>query len=144
MTCLESGLAVESAPGGGAVGHVTEVIRNARCGLSPKNELLEAFSIAVARADLLLLADLLSDDVTWLPVGGRPVTGKDKVCRAITRYSPATTLSIDHVVSHGRDGAVDGIAEFGRKRRAFCHVFEFGNAKGTQIAAIRTYSVALA
>ena len=75
MTCLESGLDVESAPGGEVVGQVTEVIRNANCGNSPK---------------------------------------------------------------------VDGSADYSRKRRAFCHLSEFSNAKGTQIAAIRTHSVALA
>lgn len=121
---------------------MTRVTRSKDCGNSPKNELLEAFSIAVARKDLSLIADLLVDDARWLPAGRKPVVGKDAVSRAITKYAPATSLTIEHVISHGRAGAVNGYAEFGRKRRAFCHVFEFSGARGDRIKAITTYSAA--
>lgn len=121
---------------------MTQVTRSKDCGNSPKNELLEAFSIAVARKDLSLIGDLLAEDARWLPAGRKPVVGKDAVARAITKYAPATSLTIEHVISHGRAGAVNGYAEFGRKRRAFCHVFEFSNARGDRIEAITTYSAA--
>jgi hypothetical protein len=63
--------------------------------------------------------------------------------RGITREDPATNVTIDHVVSHGKAGAVDGMIAFGRKRRAFCHVFEFGSAKGTHVNRIISYAIPL-
>jgi hypothetical protein len=62
---------------------------------------------------------------------------------SVTRYGPATALSIEHVMSHGRSGAVNGVAAFGRKRRAFCLVGEFGNAKGCDVREMTSYSIAL-
>jgi hypothetical protein len=88
------------------------------------------------------MGELLVDDARWLPAGRKPVVGKEAVSRAIAKYAPATSLTIEHVISHGRAGAVNGYAEFGRKRRAFCHVFEFSSAKGDRIKAITTYSAA--
>jgi hypothetical protein len=59
------------------------------------------------------------------------------------RSGKATALTIAHVMSHGRSGAVDGVVVFGDKERAFCHVFEFGSAKGDDVSGITTYSVAI-
>ena len=120
---------------------MTKVIKKDDCRNSPKNELLQAFCIAVARKDLDLIADLLTDDVVWHQIGRKPVAGSAAVAKAITQHGPATTIRIDHAISHGKAGSVDGIVEFGGKHRAFCHVFEFRSAKGDSIKSIRTYSV---
>jgi len=73
-----------------------------------------------------------------------PVIGREPFCRPITRHGPASSVTIEHVISHGKAGAVNGVVEFGRKQRAFCYVFEFSNAKGTAVKAITAYSIPLA
>ena len=80
---------------------MTRVIKDGNCGNSPKNELLQAFCIAAARKDLELIEDLMADDVAWHPVGRKPVIGSRSVARAITKHCPASSLRIQHVVSHG-------------------------------------------
>lgn len=120
---------------------MTRVIKDKNCRNSPKNELLQAFCIAAARKDLELIEDLVTEDVSWQQPGRKPVVGSKAVAKAITKFSPASSLRIEHVISHGKAGSVDGIIEFGGKRRAFCHVFDFRSARGDSIKSIKTFSV---
>lgn len=124
---------------------VTKVKRDPDCGNSPKNQLLQELTIAIASADEAQILALLTTDVQWNPIPSKPVSGAQAVCRALLRYGPATSLTIGRVISHGRSGAVDGVVVFGdkAKKRAFCHVYEFGSAKGVDISGITTYSIAM-
>lgn len=110
---------------------------------SPKNQLLQDLVVAFARADVSRISELVAHDVRWLPVGRQPVMGVDEFCRAITRYGPATRLTIERVISNQRAGAVNGVVEFGHKQRAFCYVFEFGTAPAVEVRTITSYSIAL-
>ncbi len=60
-----------------------------------------------------------------------------------TRHGQASAITIEHAISHGRTGAINGEVQFGRKRRAFCLVVEFTSAKGSKVREITSYSVAL-
>lgn len=124
-------------------GTVTNITKSPDCGNSPKNQLLQNLVIALACADFATIHRLVAEDVCWLPAGKQPVSGVAAVCKAITRHGLASRLVIEHVVSHGKAGSVNGVVEFGGKARAFCHVFEFSSAKGTAVSCITTYSVAL-
>ena len=120
-----------------------KVIRSSDCGNSPKQKLLEDMSVALAGADAGLIDSLTVPELVWLHVGGNPVEGQDAVLSAIRQSGPATEVSIERVVSHGRVGAVNGIITRGGKRTAFCHMFEFNNTKCTHVKSISTYSVVL-
>jgi hypothetical protein len=122
---------------------MTEIRTAGNCGNSPKNQLLHDLAIALASADTPRLAAIVTEDVRWLPVGNKPVSGTDAFCRAVTRFGPATAITIEHVVSHGKAGAVNGVVEFGRKQRAFCLVVEFNSAKGSEVSKITSYSIPL-
>jgi hypothetical protein len=122
---------------------MTELQLNKNCGNSPKNQLLQELTVAMALADVERLSDLVTADVQWTQMGRMPVSGSQSVCRALARLGRATALKIDHVISHGSSGAVDGVVVFRRKRRAFCHVFDFASAKGTGVSGITTYSIAV-
>jgi hypothetical protein len=51
-------------------------------------------------------------------------------------------LTICHVVTHGKAGAVNGAIQFeGGPSREFCDVYGFTNAKGTCVQAITSYVV---
>jgi len=110
------------------------------CANSPKAHTLQDFVTAIAVADPDVLSQLLSDNVQWTPIGAKPVSGAAAVCRALVRHGPASSLTINHIVVHGRSGAVDGTSEYRRKRRAFYIVVDFTNAKGDKIGAITSFS----
>ncbi len=51
-------------------------------------------------------------------------------------------LTIHHVLTHGKSGAVDGTLDLADgKTLAFCDVYEFGSAKGTSVKAITAYTI---
>lgn len=106
--------------------------------------MLQDLTIALSRADFLRIRERVSEDILWTVPGRKPVNGVDAFCKAITRHGLATSLDIQHVISHGKAGAIDGVVQFGNKRRAFCHVFEFSSAKGGRVKSITTYSLPLA
>ena len=120
-----------------------KVIRSSDCGHSPKQKLVEDMSVALAGADAGLIDSLAVPELVCLHIGKKPVEGQDAMLSAIRESGPATEVAIERVVSHGRAGAVNGIIRRGGKRTAFCHMFEFNNAKGTHVKSISTYSVVL-
>lgn len=119
---------------------MTRITSHADCGNSPKNLLLQELTIAIACADKQGIAALVTNDVRWLPAGGEAVAGAAAVCEAITREGAAASVTIDHVLSHGKAGAVDGVIVYGKASRAFCHVFEFATAIGTHVRRIISYA----
>ena len=120
-----------------------KVIRSSGCGNSPKQKLVEDMSVALAGADVGIMASLAVPELVWLHIGKKPIEGQDAVLSAIRKSGPATEVAIDRVVSHGRAGAVNGIITRSGKHTAFCHMFEFKNAKGTHVKSISTYSMVL-
>ena len=120
-----------------------KVIRSSGCGNSPKQKLVEDMSVALAGADVGIMASLAVPELVWLHIGKKPIEGQDAVLSAIRKSGPATAVTIERVVSHGRAGAVNGIITRRGKHTAFCHMFEFKNAKGTHVKSISTYSMVL-
>ncbi|MEO6878248.1 MAG: hypothetical protein ABI205_07195, partial [Gemmatimonadaceae bacterium] len=56
------------------------------------------------------------------------------------RPTPASTLVIQHVVSHGRAGAVAAALTYPNQPASdFCLFFTFANAKGSAVNTILTY-----
>jgi hypothetical protein len=122
---------------------MTLITKHENCGNSPKNRTLLELTIAFARADVPRLGRLLVDDVVWTPAGKKAISGRDKVIEGMLRHGPASELELKHVVSHGKHGAVDGVIVFGRKRIAFCFMYEFSSARGTAVSAYTSFTQAL-
>ena len=120
-----------------------KVIRSSGCGNSSKQKLVVDMSVALAGADVGIMASLAVPELVWLHIGKKPIEGQDAVLSAIRKSGPATEVAIERVVSHGRAGAVNGIITRGSKRTGFCHMFEFNNTKGTHLKSISTYSAVL-
>jgi len=120
-----------------------KVIRSSGCGNSSKQKLVVDMSVALAGADVGIMASLAVPELVWLHIGKKPIEGQDAVLSAIRKSGPATEVAVDRVVSHGRAGAVNGIITRSGKHTAFCHMFEFKNAKGTHVKSISTYSIFL-
>jgi hypothetical protein len=119
---------------------MTQIQVPENCGNSPKCRTLADFVSAIALGDAEALAQMVTDDVTWTPVGAKPRSGSDAVCRGLSSHGPATALEVRHLVAHGRSGAVDGISQYGRKKRAFYLVVDFANARGQRIRGITSFS----
>jgi len=122
---------------------MTKVQMNTNGSNTPQNLLLQELTIAMARGDTMVARELVTGDIEWVHIGRKPVTGVDAFCKAFTKYGSASALEIEHIICQGKAGAVNGVVQLGGKRRAFCHVYEFGNAKCSVVKALTSYSIAL-
>lgn len=120
---------------------MTDVTPSSDCGNSPKNQFAEQIAIAMETGDIGFLADVLDDSVTW-EVGGDDVSGRGDVLAKLAQAQVPSRLLIDHVVTHGKAGAVNGAAEFDSSEdvRRFCHVLTFTNTKCRTIRRITSLS----
>lgn len=122
---------------------MTRITIGEDCGNSPKNLFVQELTVAFAKGDAKFLLARVTDDVRWNLVGGRLVEGRENFAQALER-GPALELTVLHIATHGRVGAVDGtLRREDGTLFAFCDVYEFENAKGTSVKAITSYRVEL-
>lgn len=120
---------------------MTTIKQSRDCGNSPKNRFAEQIAIALETGDTGFLTDVLDEGVTWEVASGE-ISGCEQVLAQVKKVQKPKGLSIDHVVTHGKAGAVNGVLEFdsaGRARR-FCHVLTFTNAKCQTLRRITSFS----
>ncbi len=117
---------------------MTRVSRSVDCGNSPKNRLVEDVVVALEVLDVDFLLGILDSNAVWAFAGGRAVSAQTILSRLSTMKAP-TALTIDRVMSHGKVGAVNGIAKHGKDVQRFCHVIEFTSAKFTRVGRIESY-----
>jgi len=113
------------------------------CGNSPKNIFIQKFSIALVVGDMDYLLASIADEIQWKWIDDQLVQGRAEFEKAypLTRKD-IDDLTIFHVVSHGKAGAVHGRMKLtNSKVFEFCDVYEFTNARGTCIRDITSFSV---
>jgi hypothetical protein len=100
---------------------MTKIERSRDCGNSPKNLFAEDFTIALLTGDRDFVARVATAE---FDPGGQP---------------PAE-LVLDHVVTHGKAGAVNGkiVAHDGRCE-GFCLVLTFASAKADRVSRVQFY-----
>ncbi len=121
-----------------------EIIRSDDCNNSPRNTLLQRITVALVQQDLPFLRANLSEDIEWVVNGKKKVEGYAALVEALEDAADPDELrmTVLHVISHGRAGAANGIIQLENNIiRDFCHVFEFANAKATQVKHINSYIV---
>ena len=119
-----------------------QIRRSGDCGNSPKNVLVEALTIALAKRDARALDAALTEDVRWHVAGRAAVSGRAALDAALAAEPAIATLTIAHVISHGRAGAVNGSFEDANGAFEFCNVYEFASAKGDRVKAVTAYRIA--
>lgn len=126
---------------GGAVAKITP---SGDCGNSPKNIFVEKMTIALATHDGAFLKDSLVDDAVWHIVGKGIVYGRQDLDElSVAQAQNLAELTITHVLTHGKTGAVNGTRTYtSGVTEAFCDVYEFFNAKATKIQHITSYIIA--
>jgi len=123
---------------------MTRVIVSADCGNSPKNIFLQQLTIAFAKGETGFILSSVTEDIRWNLVGEKLVQGKDDFAKALEQITKAKVaeLTIHHVVTHGKAGAVNGTRKLNSgETRAFCDVYEFSGAKGTSVREITSYVI---
>jgi limonene-1,2-epoxide hydrolase len=125
---------------------MTKVMIAEDCGNSPKNIFVQDLTIALAKGDTKFILKHVTDDVRWNFVGDRLIEGKAKMGEILEQMKndKATELTIHHIATHGKAGAVDGSMSFKKgKTIAYCNVYEFSNTKGTTVREISSYEIEL-
>jgi hypothetical protein len=121
-----------------------ELKLSADCGNSPKNQFVEQLAVALLLGDRATLEASLSENLLYERAGDETSLGKAELLAG--KHLPAdetlASLEIEHVLSHGRVGAVNAIARFASGRTwSFCCVCEFLNNKATSIKSIKIYLI---
>lgn len=115
------------------------------CGNAPKKQVLKDFNIAYAKCDSESIIEQVTDNVIWHMVGDKHIQGKEQFAKELKRvgHEQATELHIEHIITHGNTGTVNGVLTFNHDRRyAFCDVYVFNSsAKHAKIKEIRSYVI---
>jgi len=125
---------------------MVNVILSEDCGNSPKNQFLEKLTIAFAQGDTEFILSKVMPDIRWQLVGQKQIEGRNALAAALAQRpdNKVVELTIHHVMTHGKAGAVNGTLTLaGGETRAFCDVYEFNGAKASSIRAITSYMITL-
>lgn len=122
---------------------MTRVIIGEDCGNSPKNIFVQEITIALAKGDVKSVLNSVTEDIRWSIVGDRVLQGTEQFVEALQekKNEKVVELKIQHIATHGKTGAVDGTLKFKNKSHAFCHMYEFNNAKGNAVKEITSYII---
>ncbi len=125
---------------------MTKVISSPNCGNSPKMEFLKEFNIAFAKGNMEFISEGVTDEIVWNIIGNKKIEGKEKFKEEmeLMKSENVTELIIDQILSHGKEGAVNGIIKMQNgKKYAFSDFYKFKGAKGTKIKSITSYLIGI-
>ncbi|HEY7774224.1 MAG TPA: hypothetical protein VIC26_13665 [Marinagarivorans sp.] len=117
---------------------MTKINRSADCGNSPKNKTVEDIGIALESRDTEFLSSILDSEAVW-SYSSSTTTKAERILETLSTLDKPAALFIDHVMSHGKVGAVNGGSERGKGEQRFCHVIEFTSTKCNRVKRIESY-----
>lgn len=123
---------------------MTKIVSCPNCGNSPKMEFLKQFKIAFAEGRVEFLMESVTDDVVWDMIGERKIEGKEEFERELEKRKEekVTELILHQIVSHGKEGAANGILTLQNGNRfAFSDFYQFRSAKGKKVKLITSYKL---
>lgn len=123
---------------------MTKIISSPNCGNSPKMEFLKDFNIAFAKGDVKFITENVTDEIVWNIIGDKKIEGKEKFTGELEQMKSekAAELTISQVLSHGKEGAANGIMTMQNgKKYAFSDFYRFKGAKGVKINSITSYVI---
>lgn len=123
---------------------MTKIISSPNCGNSPKMEFLKKVNIAFAEGNVEFLTECVADDIVWNIIGDKKIEGIDQFMGEIEimKSKKATELMINQILSHGKEGASNGIMKMQNgKQYAFSDFFVFKNTKSTVLKSITSYVI---
>lgn len=123
---------------------MTKIISSPNCGNSPKMEFLKEFNIAFAEGNVKFLTESVTDEIIWNIIGDRKIEGSVNFAKELEKMKEqkATELILDQILSHGKEGAANGIIKFQNgKKYAFSDFYTFNNTKGKKLKSITSYLI---
>ena len=123
---------------------MTKIVSSPNCGNSPKMEFLKEFNIAFAKGNVEFITESVTDEIVWNIIGGKRIEGKEKFRKELEKMKSekATELIIDQILSHGKEGATNGIIKMQNgKKYAFSDFYKFKGAKGAKIKSMTSYVI---
>lgn len=123
---------------------MTTVTVSLDCGNAPKKEFIKDINIAFAKGNLDFLTESVTDNIVWNIVGDKRIEGKEKFAAELEKMKErkASELTLDHILTHGREGAASGIIKMQNGRKyAFSDFYEFSGAKGAKIKSITSFVI---
>ncbi len=123
---------------------MTKIISSPNCGNSPKMTFLKEFNIAFAKGNMEFLIGNVTDKIVWNIIGDRKIEGKEKFKEELGKMKSekATELIIEQILSHGKEGASNGIMTMqDGKKYAFSDFYVFKNTKSTDVKSISSYVI---
>ena len=123
---------------------MTKITVGAACQNAPKKELLKAINIAFVKGNVDFLLEQVTDKIVWNQIGDKQVDGKEKFREALNamKSQKASELVLERIVTHGKEGAVNGIITMENgKNYAFADFYEFAGAKGSKVKSITSYVI---
>lgn len=116
--------------------------------MTEKEQFLRKFNEAFASGDIATITESVTDHIRWVMVGDQTIEGKNALAEALESMVPPNgmTMSIDSVITHGREAAVHGIItmkdEAGAdKTYAFCDVYRFNGLKNGKISELTSFVI---
>ena len=123
---------------------MTKIISSPNCGNSPKMEFLKEFNIAFAKGNMEFITENVTNEIVWDIIGDKKIEGKEKFTEELEKMKSkkAIELTIDQILSHGKEGATNGIIKLQNgKKYAFSDFYKFKGAKGEKIKSITSYVI---
>ncbi len=106
---------------------------------------LKEFNIAFARGNVVFNIESVTDDIVWSIIGDRKIEGKEKFTEELEKMKSEKAkneLIIDQILSHGKEGATNGIMKMPNgKKYAFSDFYKFKGAKSAIIKSITSYVI---
>lgn len=123
---------------------MTKIISSPNCGNSPKMEFIKQFNIAFANGNIELISDSVTEEIVWNMIGDKEIKGKERFQEELRKMQgeKASELTLDQILSHGKEGAANGIIKMQNgKKYAFSDFYVFQDAKGTKLKSITSYVI---
>jgi len=123
---------------------MTKIISSPNCGNSPKMKFIKEFNIAFAKGNLEFLMENVTDDIVWNIIGNKKIEGKEKFTEELKKMKSEKVIEliIDQTLSHGKEGASNGIMKMKNgKKYAFSDFYVFKNTKSTDLKLITSYVI---
>lgn len=123
---------------------MTKIISSPNCGNSPKMEFLKEFNIAFAEGNVKFLTESVTDEIIWNIIGDRKIEESENFAKELEKMKEqkTTELILDQILSHGKEGAANGIIKIQNgKKYAFSDFYTFNNTKGKKLKSITSYLI---
>lgn len=114
--------------------------------MKERDEFLKELNNAFASCDTNFLANSVTDDIQWIIVGEKTISGKKDFEKSLAKMSKGGPMNINvsEIINQREKSVVEGIVEFmvepGKKRKyAFCDVYIFSEVDKNKVKELRTY-----